>query len=119
MYGVYISNRAYGVYISKQCMVCILVTERMVCILVTKRMVCIQTVYLCEHGLAVLGDHGALVTVQGHKVTVEGLLGVLEHVEQLSGAPFEDTPEVARDQGPANGCAEHNMGSTPSHPTRP
>lgn len=89
---------------NEECMVNILVTENMVCIR-------IQTVYLCKHGLAVLGDHGALVTVQGHKVTVEGLLGVLEHVEQLSGAPFKDTPEVARDQGPANGCAEHNMGS--------
>ena len=52
--------------------------------------------YLSEHRLAVLSHHGALVAVEGHKVAVERLLGVLQHVEQLSGAPFEDTPEVPR-----------------------
>ena len=58
--------------------------------------------YLCEHGLAVLCNHGALVTVQRHKVCVEGLFRVLQCVEQLSGAAFKDTPEVPRDQCPAD-----------------
>lgn len=58
--------------------------------------------HLCEHGLAVLGDHGALITVEGDKVAVEGLLGVFQHVVELSGAPFEYTPEVPRNQRPAN-----------------
>lgn len=58
--------------------------------------------YLGEHGLAVLGDHGALVTVQRDKVVVEGLLGVLEHIVELCGPPFEDAAEVARNQSPAN-----------------
>ena len=52
--------------------------------------------YLGEHRLPVLSHHGALVAVERHKVAVEGLLGVLQHVEQLGGAPFEDTPEVPR-----------------------
>lgn len=58
--------------------------------------------YLGEHGLAVLGDHGALVAVQRDEVVVEGLLGVLEHIVELCGPPFEDTAEVARNQSPAN-----------------
>ena len=59
--------------------------------------------HLGEHGLAVLRHHGALVAVQGHKVVVERLLGVLQDVVQLSGAPFKYTPEVPRNQRPANG----------------
>lgn len=35
---------------------------------------------LGEHGFAVLGHHAALVTIEGHKVAVECLLGVLKHI---------------------------------------
>lgn len=58
--------------------------------------------YLGEHGFAVLGDHGALVTVQRDKVVVEGLLGVLEHVVELCGPPFKDAAEVTGNQSPAD-----------------
>lgn len=58
--------------------------------------------YLGEHGLAMLGDHGALVAVQRDKVVVEGLLGVLEHVVELCGPSFKDAAEVTGYQSPAN-----------------
>lgn len=58
--------------------------------------------YLGEHGLAVLGDHGALVAVQRDEVVVEGLLGVLEHVVELCGPPFKDAAEVTGNQSPAD-----------------
>lgn len=58
---------------------------------------------LGKHGFAVLGHHAALVTVEGHKVAVECLLGMLEHVVQLRGTPFKNASEVAWYQGPANG----------------
>lgn len=61
---------------------------------------------LGEHGFAVLGHHAALVTVEGHKVAVECLLGVLEHIVQLCSTPLKDAAEVAWDQGPANGCRD-------------
>lgn len=35
---------------------------------------------LGEHGFAVLGHHAALVTIKGHKVAMECLLGVLKHI---------------------------------------
>lgn len=53
--------------------------------------------HLCEHGLSILCDHSALITVKGHKVIVEGLLGMFQHVVQLSGAALEYTPEVSWD----------------------
>lgn len=62
------------------------------------------TADLGEHGLAVLGHHAALITVKGHKVAVECLLGVLKHIVQLRSTPLKDAAEVAWDQGPANGC---------------
>lgn len=58
--------------------------------------------YLGEHGFAVLGDHGALVTVQRDEVVVEGLLGVLEHVVELCGPSFKDAAEVTGNQSPAD-----------------
>lgn len=58
---------------------------------------------LGKHGFAVLGHHAALVTVEGHEVAVECLLGVLEHVVQLCGTPLKNASEVAWYQGPANG----------------
>lgn len=60
--------------------------------------------YLCKHGLPVLGDHGALVTVQGDAGVVERLLGVFEDVVQLGDAALEHRAEVAGDQRPADGC---------------
>lgn len=62
--------------------------------------------YLCKHGLPVLGDHGALVTVQGDAGVVERLLGVFEDVVQLGDAALEHCAEVAGDQRPADGCRE-------------
>lgn len=64
--------------------------------------------HLCEHGLAILGDHGALVAVEGDKVIVEGLLGVLQHVVELGGAALKYTSEVPRNQRPAN-CFERRQ----------
>lgn len=77
--------------------------------------------YLCKHGLPVLGDHGALVTVQGDAGVVEGLLGVFEDVVQLGDAALEHRAEVAGDQRPADGCrGTHNKADslstrTPKH----
>lgn len=60
--------------------------------------------YLCKHWLPVLGDHGALIAVQGDAGVVEGLLGVLEDVVELGDAPLEHRAEVAGDQRPADRC---------------
>lgn len=60
--------------------------------------------YLCKHWLPVLGDHGALITVQGDAGVVEGLLGVLEDVVELGDAPLEHCAEVTGDQRPADRC---------------
>lgn len=60
--------------------------------------------HLCEHGFAILSHHGALVAVEGYKVTVERLLWVLQNIEQLSGTPLENAPEVSWNQCPADGC---------------
>lgn len=51
-----------------------------------------------------LGHHAALVTVEGHKVAVECLLGVLKYIIQLCSTPLKNAAEVAWDQGPADGC---------------
>lgn len=61
--------------------------------------------YLCKHGLPVLGDHGALVTVQGDAGVVERLLGVFEDVVQLGDSALKHRAEVAGDQRPADGCS--------------
>lgn len=66
--------------------------------------------YLCKHGLPVLGDHGALITVQGDAGVVEGLLGVLEDVVELGDAALEHRAEVAGDQCPADGCRRGETG---------
>lgn len=58
--------------------------------------------HLCEHGLSILGDHGALITVKGDKVVVEGLLGMFEHIVELGGTALEYTPEVPWNQRPTN-----------------
>lgn len=58
---------------------------------------------LGKHGFAMLGHHAALVTVKGHEVAVECLLGVLKYVIQLRSPPLENASEVAWYQGPANG----------------
>lgn len=59
--------------------------------------------YLREHRFAVLGNHGALVTVERYKVTVKGLLWMLQDVEQFRGAPLVDTPKVSWNQRPSDG----------------
>lgn len=53
-----------------------------------------------------LGDHGALIAVQGDAGVVEGLLGVLEDVVEFSDPSLEDRAEVTGDQRPADGCGE-------------
>lgn len=63
------------------------------------------SVYLGEHGLAMLSDHGALVAVQRDARVVEGLLGVLEDVVQLTDAALKHRAEVTGDQRPANRCS--------------
>lgn len=78
--------------------------------------------YLGEHGFAVLGDHGALVTVQRDEVVVEGLLGVLEHVVELRGPPFKDAAEVTRNQSPADRWSRRRrkiMSVNLAHPDMP
>lgn len=67
----------------------------------------IQSYYLCKHRFAILGHHGALVTVKGHKVTMKGLLWMLQNIEELSGTPLKDTSEVPRNQRSANGCRQN------------
>lgn len=58
--------------------------------------------HLCEHGLSILGDHGTLITVKGDKVIVEGLLWVFQYIVELSRPALKYTPEVPRNQRPAN-----------------
>lgn len=58
--------------------------------------------YLCEHGFSILGDHSALITVQGDKVIVEGLLGMFQHIVELGGTALEYTAEVPWNQRPTN-----------------
>lgn len=58
--------------------------------------------YLGEHGLAMLGNHGALVAVQRDEVVMEGFLGVFEHIVELCGPSFKDAAEVTGYQSPAN-----------------
>lgn len=53
-----------------------------------------------------LGDHGALVAVQGDAGVVEGLLGVLEDVVEFSDPSLEHRAEVTGNQRPADGCGE-------------
>lgn len=53
-----------------------------------------------------LGDHGALITVQGDAGVVEGLLGVFEDVVELSDPSLEHCAEITGDQRPANRCRE-------------
>lgn len=58
--------------------------------------------HLCEHGFPILGDHGALITVEGDKIIVEGLLGMFQHIVEFSGTTLKYTPEVPWNQRPAN-----------------
>ena len=62
--------------------------------------------YLCKHWLPVLGDHGALITVQGDAGVVERLLGVFEDVVELGDPPLEHRAEITGDQRPADCCRE-------------
>lgn len=62
--------------------------------------------YLCKHWLPVLGDHGALITVQGDAGVVEGLLGVFENVVELGDPSLEHRAEITGNQRPADRCRE-------------
>ena len=53
-----------------------------------------------------LGDHGALITVQGDAGVVERLLGVFEDVVELGDPPLEHRAEITGDQRPADCCRE-------------
>lgn len=68
----------------------------------TKRWLENTSTHLCKHGLSILGDHGALITVKRDKVIMEGLLGVLQHIVEFSGATLKYTSEVPWNQRPAN-----------------
>lgn len=53
---------------------------------ILKRFACLghpYTLYLGEHGLAVLRDHGALITVYSDAGVVEGLFGVFQDVVEV------------------------------------
>lgn len=62
-----------------------------------------------------LGHHAALVTVEGNKVAVECLLGMLKYVIQLRSAPLKNASEVAWYQGPANGYRDRTNFSGQKH----
>lgn len=49
-----------------------------------------------------LGDHGALITVQGDAGVVEGLLGVFEDVVELGDPSLKHRAEVTGDQRPSD-----------------
>lgn len=53
-----------------------------------------------------LGDHGALITVQGDAGVVEGLLGVFEDVVELGDPSLEHRAKITGDQCPADRCKE-------------
>lgn len=53
-----------------------------------------------------LGDHGALIAVQGDAGVVEGLLGVFQDVMELGDPSLEHRAEITGDQRPANRCRE-------------
>lgn len=53
-----------------------------------------------------LGDHCALITVQGDAGVVEGLLGVFEDIVKLSDPSLEHCAEVTGYQRPADRCRE-------------
>lgn len=63
--------------------------------------------YLGEHGLPVLGDHHALVTVHRDGGAVVGLLRVSEDVVEVGHPSFKHSAEIARDEGPANSWKRH------------
>lgn len=56
---------------------------------------------LGEHGLAVQGHHGALITVHGDAGVVKGFFGVAKLVAKVGHAALEVAAEVARDQSAA------------------
>lgn len=53
-----------------------------------------------------LGDHGALITVQGDAGVVEGLLGVFQDVMELGDAALKHCAEITGYQRPADCCRE-------------
>lgn len=58
-----------------------------------------------------LGDHGALIAVQGDAGVVEGLLGVFEDVVELGDAALEHRAEITGYQRPADRCEETKDGT--------
>jgi hypothetical protein len=50
----------------------------------------------------VVGDHGALVAVEGDAGVVKRLLGVAQAVVEFGDVAVEDAAEVARDQRPSD-----------------
>lgn len=81
---------------------------------------------LGEHGLAMLGDHGGLVTVQAHRrlrtslfqkalksaiYLVEGLLGVSELPLKLRDSTLEDAPEESGNEGTTHGWGGYRFNS--------
>lgn len=59
-------------------------------------------VHLCEHGLAMLGHHGGLVTVKGHNILMKRFFRVSQLPVQIRHTALEYTPEKSGDQCPTN-----------------
>ena len=64
---------------------------------------------LSEHWLAMLGDHGGLITVQGDHGLVEGFFGMSQLPVKVRDTAFKYTPEKSRYQCPAHGCNGYKM----------
>ncbi len=68
---------------------------------ILKRFACLGLLlYLGEHGLAVLRDHGALIAVYSDAGVVEGLFGVFQDVVEIWHATLKHRAEVSGDEGP-------------------
>ena len=58
---------------------------------------------LSEHWLAMLGDHGGLITVQGDHGLVEGFFGMSQLPVKVCHSTFKYTPEEPRYESPSHG----------------
>ena len=67
--------------------------------------------HLCEHGFAMLGYHGGLVTVKRHDVLMKRFFRVSELPVQIRHSALEYTPEKPRDQCPTNSWNGMKWGS--------
>ena len=71
---------------------------------INKKIFVVLQLYLGEHRLAVLGDHGGLVAVEADHGLVEGFLGVPQLPVEVSHSALEYTAEEPGYQCPADSC---------------